>query len=184
MPDRNEIITAARELLETEGLAALTMRALADRLGIRAPSLYKHIANKRELEIALIADGFAEQANAFEQVLAQDPDPAAEFGQTYRRWALAHPALYELMTAGPLPREELPEGVEARAAAPLLEVAGGDPDSARAAWAFAHGMVSLELADRFPPGADLAGAWRAGLHRILQSPLVHPAAPTSTEKEQ
>jgi len=30
-------------------------------------------------------------------------------------------------------------------------------------WAFAHGMVSLEIDGRFPPQADLDEAWRAGL---------------------
>jgi hypothetical protein len=40
---------------------------------------------------------------------------------------------------------------------------GGDPDVARAAWAFAHGMIMLELNERFPPGADLDAAWRAGM---------------------
>jgi hypothetical protein len=40
---------------------------------------------------------------------------------------------------------------------------GGDGDRARAVWAFAHGMAELELADRFPPGADVDAAWRAGV---------------------
>jgi AcrR family transcriptional regulator len=47
-----------RELLEAEGPPALTMRGLGERLGIRAPSLYKHLSNKAALEVALIADGF------------------------------------------------------------------------------------------------------------------------------
>ncbi|MEV0651222.1 WHG domain-containing protein [Phytomonospora sp. NPDC050363] len=34
--------------------------------------------------------------------------------------------------------------------------------AARAVWAFAHGMVVLELEDRFPPDADLDAAWRVG----------------------
>ena len=67
------------------------------------------------------------------------------------------------MTNRPLDRDRLPEGVEAGAAAPLVQACGGDPDRARAAWAFAHGMTSLELADRFPADADLDAAWRAGL---------------------
>ena len=40
---------------------------MAGELGIKAPSLYKHVADKRELEIALIADGFLQQAEAFEK---------------------------------------------------------------------------------------------------------------------
>jgi hypothetical protein len=44
----------------------------------------------------------------------------------------------------------------------LLEAAG-DPDRARAVWAFAHGMVILELNGRFPADADLDAAWQAGI---------------------
>ena len=66
------------------------------------------------------------------------------------------------MTAEPLPRERLRPGVEARAAAPLVQ-AVGDPDLARAVWAFAHGMVILELDERFPADANLDVAWAAGL---------------------
>jgi len=67
------------------------------------------------------------------------------------------------MTERPLDRDQLPPGLEDRTAAPLVIALGGDPDRARAAWAFAHGMILLELNGRFPPGADLDAAWRAGL---------------------
>ena len=40
------------------GPDALTMRRLAERLGIRAPSLYKHLPDKAALEAAIIATGF------------------------------------------------------------------------------------------------------------------------------
>jgi hypothetical protein len=39
----------------------------------------------------------------------------------------------------------------------------GDPDLARAVWAFAHGMVILEVDGRFPADANLEAAWAAGL---------------------
>ncbi|GGL32638.1 TetR/AcrR family transcriptional regulator [Planomonospora parontospora] len=55
-----QIVSAARELLEEEGCDALTMRALADRLGIRAPSLYKHFSDKAAVEAALIERGLME----------------------------------------------------------------------------------------------------------------------------
>jgi AcrR family transcriptional regulator len=165
-PRARQIVTAARELLEQEGVAALTMRRLADRLGIRAPSLYKHLPDKAALEAAVIATGFEDIAAALEAALdaAQDAgaEPLAALAAAYRAFALGHPDLYRLMTDRPLPREHLPAGVEARAAAPLLR-ATGDPDLARAVWAFAHGMVQLELARRFPHGADLDIAWHQGI---------------------
>ena len=63
-------------------------------------------------------------------------------------------------------RERLVPGVEARAAATVVQAFGGDPDLARAAWAFAHGMTILELDDRFPPDADLDAAWAAGIEAL------------------
>ncbi|MFW2339074.1 MAG: TetR-like C-terminal domain-containing protein, partial [Acidimicrobiia bacterium] len=66
----------------------------------------------------------------------------------------------------PLPRDDLPDQAEERALAPVLRAFGGDRDRARAAWAFAHGMVTLELAGRFPPNADLATAWNSGIDGI------------------
>jgi AcrR family transcriptional regulator len=162
---KEQIVDAARQILETEGRHGVTMRAIADLLEIRAPSLYKHIADKHEVEVALITRGFVEQADAFRAALLADADPVEAIADAYRTWAKANPHLYALMTTDPLPRTELPDGVEQAAAAPLVEAVGGDTNQARALWAFAHGMVSLELADRFPPGADLDAAWAIGLHR-------------------
>lgn len=166
MSRRDEIIDAAGRLLERDGKDGLTMRAIASELGIRAPSLYKHIADKRELEIALLAEALQWQTEAFEEVVANSDDPVAGIAAAYRTWALEHPHLYTLMNNQPLPRERLPEGLEERAVAPLLEAFGGDMDRARAAWAFAHGMVTLELANRFPGHADLETAWNVGLEGI------------------
>jgi hypothetical protein len=67
------------------------------------------------------------------------------------------------MTEKPLPRHRLTPGVEERAAAPIVAAVGGDENTARAVWAFAHGMTILELNQRFPPDADLDAAWRTGI---------------------
>ena len=159
----DEIVAAARDLLETGGPYAVTMRAIAERLGIRAPSLYKHVPDKAALEAAIIADAFVEQAAMFAAAVDGADDPLGALAAAYRAWALIHPHLYTLMTAHPLAREQLPDGVEAAAAQPVIDASGGDADRARAVWAFAHGMTSLELAGRFPPGADLDAAWCSGV---------------------
>lgn len=164
-PRAREIAARGLELLEAEGPEGLTMRRLAGSLGIRAPSLYKHLPDKAALEAALIAAGFEALAERFEAAEAEPGDALAALAGAYRSFALERPHLYRLMTGGPLPRERLPPGLEARAAAPLLR-ALADPDLARAAWAFAHGMVILELDGRFPPGADLGAAWREGVARL------------------
>jgi AcrR family transcriptional regulator len=166
-----EAVAAARVLLEREGPEGLTMRRLAEAMGIRAPSLYKHVESKDELEALLIADVFREIGHVFHDAVAAASETGsgtalAELGHAYRRWALAHPHLYRLVTGGPLPRERLPKGLEAWSAEPVVTAVGGDPDRARAAWAFAHGMTILELDGRFPPGADLDAAWSSGMGAI------------------
>jgi AcrR family transcriptional regulator len=162
-PRVREIVDAARTLLEEEGPEALTMRRVADRLGIRAPSLYKHVAGKEALEAAVISEGFTELAETFEEAVGGAEDPLGALAAAYRDFALRRPHLYRLMTERPLRRDLLEPDVEERAARPLLDAAGGDEALARAAWAFAHGMTVLELNGRFPPGADLDVAWRQGL---------------------
>ena len=161
-PRGQEIVAAARELLEEDGPEALSMRRVAGRLGIRAPSIYKHLPDKQALEHAVISAGFEELAVVFEVALAAS-DPLRALAAAYRRFAREHPHLYRLMTERPLRRELLRPGAEERAAAPVLRAVGGDEDTARAVWAFAHGMTILELNGRFPPGADLDAAWSQGL---------------------
>jgi AcrR family transcriptional regulator len=165
-PRAREIVAQARELLEEEGPDALTMRRLAARLGIRAPSLYKHVASKEELEMGVVALGFEESAERFETAVAANRRrPLSALAAAYRAFALEHPHLYRLMTDRPLRRDLLPPGVEGRAAAPLL-AAAGSLSRARAVWAFAHGMTTLELNGRFPPDADLDAAWRDGIRAL------------------
>ena len=161
-PRAREIVDAARELLEAEGPEGLSMRRIADRIGIRAPSIYKHLPDKQALEAALMSAAFEELAGHYEAAVAGADDALAAIARAYRDQARRHPHLYRLMTENPLARERLVPGVEERAAAPIVE-AVGDPDGARAMWAFAHGMTILELNGRFPPGADLDAAWAKGI---------------------
>ena len=99
----------------------------------------------------------------FERAIAGSDDPLAALAASYRAFALAHPHLYRLMTDQELRRDLLVPGVEERAGLTVYRAAGEDANRARAAWAFAHGMALLELANRFPPGADIDAAWREGI---------------------
>jgi AcrR family transcriptional regulator len=158
-----EIVAAARAILEAEGRDALTMRRLAQDLGIRAPSLYKHFADKAAIESALIEDAFAELGGALHGAVEQPGRRTSLVAllAEYRRQALANPNLYRLATAGRLDREAQPPGLEDWAGEPFALVAG-DAQRAQALWSFAHGMVILEIDGRFPEGSDLDGTWKAG----------------------
>ncbi len=159
MSRRDEILDVAVAVLEEEGPDALTMRELATRMGIQAPSLYKHIRDKDDIIAGLQERALIDMAG---HLATADPGLAALAG-AYRSWARAHPQLYELATRRPLARERLDPGVEAAAAAPIVAAASGDEHLARALWALAHGLVDLELSHRFPPGADLDATWRTAL---------------------
>lgn len=160
---RRQLVEAALALVEEEGPGALSMRRVADRVGIRAPSIYEHLPEKAALEAAVISVGFERQAEVFEAAVAGADDPLAAIATAYRAFAAAHPHLYRLMTERELRRDLLDPGVEARAARTVVDALGGDGELARAAWAFAHGMTILELDRRFPPDADLDAAWERGL---------------------
>lgn len=157
-----EILDHAVAIVDAEGLEALTMRRLANAVGIRAPSLYKHVRDKPELEARLQERGLLDMGRQ----LRRAGDDAPGIVTAYRHFALAHPGIYALATAGRLDRDRIAPGVEEWSAAPLVELVGGDEHRARLLWAAMHGLVALELADRFPPGADLEAAWSVLADRL------------------
>ena len=159
MSRRDEILDVAATILEEEGVDAVTMREVATRMGIRAPSLYKHVHDKDDIVAGLQERALVGMA----QHLSDVPGGLAELAEAYRSWAMAHPRLYDVATGRPLARDRISPGVEAAAAAPIVAAAGGDEHLARALWAMAHGLVDLELSGRFPPGADLDATWRTAL---------------------
>jgi AcrR family transcriptional regulator len=164
-----DIVAAGRRILEQEGADALTMRRLGAEVGMQAPSLYKHFSTKRAVEAALIEQGLLEFGEALHAAVATPgrTAPVRSLLDAYHRAALASPALYRLATAGPLPRQDLPPGLEEWAGQPFF-LATGDPWRAQALFSFAHGMVILELDDRFPEGSDLGRTWKAGAAAFTQ----------------
>lgn len=173
-PRARQIAEAARELIDAEGVDALSMRTLAGRVGIRASSLYKHFESKEALEAAVISAVFEELAILCEAVAEESDEPLFALADAHRDYARRHPHLYRLVTERPLNRPALVEGIEERAALPLILAAGEDRDLARAIWAFGHGMAILELNARFPPDADLDAAWRSGIAALSATTRAAP----------
>ena len=165
-----QTVAAARSILEQEGPGALTMRRLADHLGIRAPSLYKHFASKAAVESAIIEDVLFDIGEVTHDALRPSArtSPLLNLLTTYRTFSLAHRNLYRLATGGRLARDSLPPGLEDWAGNPWFVVTG-DPSLAQALWSFAHGMVILELDDRYPPGSAIDDTWRAGADAFERS---------------
>lgn len=165
-PRAEEIVSAARDLLDEGGAAALSMRNIADRLGVRAPALYKHFRDKQEIELVLIERAMRETGDRQLAAMEAAEDKLTAMVMEHRAWALEHPYLYRLSFAGELDRDRLDPDAESHAGLPIYLVTGGDADLSRAIWAFVHGMIELELLDRFPDGSDVDAVWQLGLDAL------------------
>ncbi|KOG88182.1 TetR/AcrR family transcriptional regulator [Streptomyces varsoviensis] len=151
---RAACLRAARELLEEDGSAALSMRAVARRAGVSPTAPYRHFPDREALVSAVAAGGYRELAG---HLAAAHPEPAtpdelAAVAVAYVRFALDHPALFRAMFAEPCdPGNE--ERVAATAA--VSEYVRGIvrrayPDAApdalsTAVWALVHGLAFLHL---------------------------------------
>lgn len=158
-----EVIEAATAVLDADGAGALTMRRLADDLGMRAPSLYNHVRDKATLEAALIEDALFDLGDALHAALARPgrQGVVTSVMQTYRRRSLEVPNRYRLATSGRLRRDLLPEWLEDWAGQPFYLAADRDEYRSQALWSLAHGMVILEIDGRYPEGCDLGQTWKA-----------------------
>jgi AcrR family transcriptional regulator len=167
-----QIVVAARQLLERDGYEALTMRRVAEELGIRAPSLYKHFPDKAALEAAIVEDALVEFGEvAHRAIHSSGPEAGlARLLEAYRGYSLCHPHLYRLATAGPLARESLSPGLEDWAGNPWYVVTG-DASLAQALWSFAHGMVDLDRTWESGAGAFAVPA-AVGQARLAAQSLV------------
>jgi len=158
-----EVVDTARQLLEADDWELVTMRRLADELGMQAPSLYKHFVSKAAIEVALVELALDEMGEALHRAIAK-PGRRGAVGAllaAYRRVGLTNPNLYRLATTGSLRRDELTPGLEDWAGEPFF-LATAEPHMAQALWSFAHGTLILEIDDRFLPGSNLDRTWAAG----------------------
>jgi AcrR family transcriptional regulator len=173
----DDIVAAGRELLEAGGLDAVTMLAVAERVGVRAPSLYKRFADRGALIGAIGSAALADLTAALEPFV-RDPDPASGMLKTasaFRTFAKANPHAYELLFMNLPPGSRPPAELNASAAAPLLEVTerlvGSERalEAARLMTAFAHGFVSMEISGAFRLGGDVDQAFRYGVAVLVDA---------------
>jgi AcrR family transcriptional regulator len=169
------IVRAGREILETEGLAGLTMARVADAVGVRAPSLYKRVRNRGEL-VRLIGSDVARELGQTLEAATPGADPKADLRSiaiAFRSFARARPQAYRLLF-DPLPDDWRPDPDAGREAVEVLfrVLSGvvGPADvlpAARTLVAWAYGFVSMELADTFRMGGDVDEAFAFGIERLV-----------------
>lgn len=150
MSTRAQIIAAALDLVRQDGVEAATARAVCDRAGVKAPTLYYHFGNIAGLHRALVDAAFAESL-ARKRVAPSD-DPAEEIARgwdAYIAFAREEPHIFALMNrtivAPDMPNDglrSLARLEELFAALPAGTVAN-PVDEARVFWATAHGTACL-----------------------------------------
>jgi AcrR family transcriptional regulator len=162
---RDQVIRAARDLAESSGWAAVTMRRLAGELGVTQPVLYSAFASRQALIDAVALSGFDDLAAVLE---AADASPMARMC-TYLGFAAAHPRAYEAMFLLPsglaFAAEDTPEPLQ-RAFSGIRD-AFPDADETRAevAWSAWHGLATLQASGRLR--ADHVQARLDLAHRML-----------------
>jgi AcrR family transcriptional regulator len=160
------IITAARELAETEGWDAVTTRRLAERVEYSQPVLYSHFNGRDAIVSAVALDGFSELAAHLRRARQATPGPGPALRavcHAYIAFATERPALYQAMFVLPtdlkFASDETPP--------PLRDcfdefVSCFRPDNdhrelfAEVLWSALHGTVVLSAAGRIPPDAQEA----------------------------
>jgi AcrR family transcriptional regulator len=169
------IAVAARRILEADGLPAVTMRAVADAVGVKGPSLYKRIPDRAAL-LRIVAEGVTADLERTLSIAAVSGDPRRDIRAAvvaYRAFVRSNPNGYRLLFAD-LPADALPDpGRLAALGAPLVQATrrlAGEADAleaARTVVAFAHGFVTMELVGAFRLGGDLDAAYAFGIEAIL-----------------
>ena len=167
---RERIVEAARDIVGEQGLDALSMRALAVRIGYSPATIYLHFQDKNEILRSVMAEGFKRLDRTMERELADLPPEAtaldrwAMAGRAYAKFALENTGYFRAMFK--MPRvahmDMCPEPVDGGVGSPddardhgitmvQQAIEAGQmsaPDAGRAAligWAVMHGLTSLYL---------------------------------------
>ena len=174
---RAEIVAAARSILEAEGLDAVVMTRVGERVGVRGPSLYKHVADRSAL-IRAVADAVVADLGHTLEAAMSTHDPASDLrdlAMAYRAFVHANPNGYALVIAPATPDRAADPTAVADLGRPIVAAVGrllqhDGPAAlagARTIVAWAHGFVSMELAGMFRLGGDVDAAYADGIEAIL-----------------
>jgi AcrR family transcriptional regulator len=175
---RAACLRAAQELLEEDGAAELSVRAVARRAGVSPGAPYRHYADREALVSAVAAEGYRELAGYLGAAhpSPSTPDDLAAVAVAYVRFALEHPALFRMMFSEPCDSDSS-ERVAATTA--IAEYVGAlvrrafpsaDPDAlSTAVWALVHGLAFLHLDGKLDTSTPevVADRVRSAIHALL-----------------
>ncbi|MFY1685560.1 TetR/AcrR family transcriptional regulator [Micromonospora sp. WMMD730] len=109
---RAEIKQRAWEQLATTGVSALSLKAIAEHLGMSGPALYRYFASRDELITALIRDAYRSLADTLRAAADAGADVAG-LARAVRAWALGDPQRYLLIWGTPVPGYHAPDDTTA-----------------------------------------------------------------------
>ncbi len=172
------VIERAAALLDAPHAGPLSFAALADDLGVRAPSLYKHVDGLAGLERGIMLRAKTELGDTLARAAVgrSRGDAIRAIGHAYRGWALAHPGQYPLTIAAPVAGDEEDE----RASASVLSVVAGvlvgyglegddAVDAIRFLRASLHGFLSLETSHAFELPVDIERSFARAIGTVADS---------------
>jgi AcrR family transcriptional regulator len=151
-------------MADETGLHSLTLAALAERLGVKQPSLYKHIDSLAGLHrsVSLLAKRELGEAISRAAVGRSGADAIFAMSHAYRNWAILHPGRYDVSQTPPAPGDVEDETTMMAAIQIIADVLtayqleGDDSvDAIRAFRSILHGFVSLETSRGFALKADV-----------------------------
>lgn len=179
---RGEIVAAAWESAHDHGLAGLTLRDIADRVGMRPPSLYSHFASKSDILDAMFAQAWDAYLDSAQRAAESLPDDSRTrlhvVAEHYFDFAVADLARHQLMDVRSVPDyAPSPSAYEASLRVYALgrqQLAFLDQDDYDVFTALIAGLVEQQLAN--DPGGQ---RWRRLLPRVMGmfADDLHLAAP-------
>lgn len=172
-----ELLSIARGLVEETGPDALTLGALASRAGIKAPSLYKHFADRAAVLKAVEIEVLHE-LEAWLRRQTRGATPKARLlamARAYREWGKAKPNRYRTIYSGNAFNDPEIRAACLHSAQPLFDelIAAGVVEErrlplSRTVVAFMHGFVLMEIGNAFNLGGDVDEAFESSLETILR----------------
>ncbi|GGX58806.1 TetR/AcrR family transcriptional regulator [Streptomyces minutiscleroticus] len=126
---RAEIKERAWEQIATAGASGLSLNAIAKRMGMSGPALYRYYAGRDDLITELVRDAYRSLADTFRAASAPGPDAAA-LAHALRGWALEDPHRYFLVYGTPVPGYHAPDditGIASEIMATLLDACAALP---------------------------------------------------------
>jgi AcrR family transcriptional regulator len=171
------VVDVALALVDEKGLDALSLAAVADRAGVAAPSLYKHVGSLADLRTLMAIRIMRQITGIFgTAVMGRSRDDAVEaLMRAYRSYVLANPGRYALAPLDPLHNPQLADAGRELLGVFVAVMRGYGLDdtssthSIRRLRAAVHGFADLEANGGFGMPEDIETSYDQVVEMVLQS---------------